>query len=277
MTATPHQPAAASPGPSVTAARPARVGAPSGTRLAWLHLKYQFLETVRVPIAVLGNLLFPALAMFFFVVPQKEVAGDPIMATMAVASLGLFAICSASLFTYGLGVAEDRALPFDPFLRSLPAGPTPRMVARVLNGAIFSLFGVVPLVLIGWLFTDATVTARQLLSGVGILLVVSVPFVLLGMAIGYSLTAKAALPVVQVILFPLAFAGGLFMPPMFFPHWLSLISQATPTRAGRDLLVGALTGEPVYALAWPVLLGWTALFAVLAVTAYRRDEGRRFK
>ncbi|MDF2848859.1 MAG: transporter permease, partial [Oerskovia sp.] len=64
---------------------------PSAATLTWIHLKYQFLETVRVPIAVLGNLLFPALAMFFFVVPQKEVAGDPVAATTAVASLGLFA------------------------------------------------------------------------------------------------------------------------------------------------------------------------------------------
>jgi len=104
-----------------------------------------------------------------------------------------------------------------------------------------------------------------------------VPFVLLGMAVGYSLSAKAALPVVQVILFPLAFAGGLFLPPVTFPGWLDALSQATPTRAGRDLLVQALTGEPAYALAWPVLIGWTVVVAVLAVGAYRRDEGRRFR
>lgn len=249
----------------------------STAHLTRLHLKYQFLETVRVPMAVLGNLLFPALAMFFFVVPQPAVADDPVASTMAVASLGLFAICSASLFAHGLGVAEDRSLPFDPFLRSMPAGPTPRMIARVLNGGVFSLFGLVPLIVIGWLFTAATVSWSQLLLGVGVLLVVSVPFVLLGMGIGYSLPVKAAVPVVQLVLFPLAFAGGLFMPPQFFPDWLATLSQATPTRAGRDLLVGALTGEDVYAGAWPVLIGWTVAFAALTVWAYRRDEGRRFR
>ncbi|HEV6954624.1 MAG TPA: ABC transporter permease [Promicromonospora sp.] len=245
--------------------------------LALLHLRYQFLETVRVPVAVLGNLLFPSLSMFFFVVPQRAVAEDPVVATVAVAGLGLFAVCSASLFTYGLGVAEDRQLPFYPFLRSLPTGPGPQMVARVLNGGIFSLFGLVPLVLIGWLFTDATVTPVQLVAGVGTILAVSVPFVLLGMAIGHALSAKAALPVVQVILFPLAFAGGLFLPPQMFPGWLDAISQATPTRAGRDLLVQATTGLEASAVALPVLAGWTVLFAVLAVLAYRRDEGRRFR
>lgn len=251
--------------------------APSGLALTRLHLRYQFLETIRIPMAVIGNTLFPALAMFFFVIPQQEVAGDPVFSTMAVASLGLFAIASTSLFTYGLGVAEDRALPFDPFVRALPAGPGPRMVARVLNGVIFGLLGLLPLILIGWLFTAATVTATQLLTGIVITLIVAVPFVLLGMGIGYSLTAKAALPVVQVILFPLAFAGGLFLPPFLFPDWMQIISKATPTRAGRDLLVQALTGEQAYAGAWPVLLGWGVAFAALAVWAYRRDEGRRFK
>lgn len=256
---------------------PPRAGLRSFTALTWLHLRYQFLETVRVPIAVLGNALFPALSMFFFVVPQEAVAGDPVFATVAVASLGLFAVCSASLFTYGLGVAEDRALPFDPFVRSLPAGPGPRMVGRVLNGAAFSLFGILPLVLIGWLFTEATVTPGQLLAGIATIVAVGVPFVLLGMGIGHSMSAKAALPVVQVILFPLAFAGGLFLPPQMFPAWLDGLSRATPTRAGRDLLVDAVTGEPAYGLALPVLIGWTVLFAAFAVWAYRRDEGRRFR
>ncbi|ROS79093.1 ABC transporter permease [Cellulomonas sp. PhB143] len=246
-------------------------------RLTWLHLKYQFLESVRVPIAVLGNLIFPALAMFFFVVPQEEVASDPVASTIAVASLSLFAICSASLFTYGLGVAEDRQQPFDPFLRSLPAGPAPRMIGRIVNGAIFSLFGVVPVVLIGWLFTAAAPSPVQLLAGVGTLLLVAVPFTLLGIGVGYSLSAKAALPVVQVILFPLAFAGGLFLPPQLFPSWLDGISMATPTRAGRDLVVQAVTGEAAYSGAWLVLLGWTVAFAALAGWAYRRDEGRRFR
>ena len=42
-----------------------------------MHAKYQFLETVRIPIAVIGNLLFPSLALLFFVVPQRAVARRP--------------------------------------------------------------------------------------------------------------------------------------------------------------------------------------------------------
>ncbi|GAA1864881.1 ABC transporter permease [Myceligenerans crystallogenes] len=245
--------------------------------LSWLHFRYQFLETVRIPVAVLGNTVFPALSMVFFVVPQQQVAGNPEFATIAVAGLGMFAVVSASLFTHGLGVAEDRQLPFYPYLRSLPTGPGPQMVGRVLNGAVFALFGLIPLIVVAALFTEATATPGRLLAGVVTILATAVPFVLFGLGIGYALSAKAALPVVQLILFPMAFAGGLFLPAELFPDWLDGLSQALPTRAGRDLLVQALTGNEAYRLAVPVLLGWTVAFAALTVWSYRRDEGRKFR
>lgn len=249
----------------------------STLQLAALHTKYQVLETLRVPVAVIGNLMFPALAMFFFVVPQQSVAGDPVAATAAVGQLAMFAVMSTCMFTFGVGAAEDRALPFDPYVRTLPAGPAPRMIGRMLTGGFFAFLGLVPLVLIGWLFTEASVTPGRF--GLALLVVVGValPFLGLGLGIGYSTSAKAAIAVVQVILFPIAFAGGLFMPPQIFPDWLNSISQVLPSRAGRDLLVETLTGVEAYAAALPVLLGWGALFTAFALWAYRRDEGRRFR
>ena len=244
--------------------------------LAVVHARFQFLETVRIPIAVIGNLLFPSLALLFFVIPQRAVADDPGIATAAVAQLGVFAVMSTCLFSFGVGVSEDRAMPFDPFLRTLPAGAGPRLAGRVINGVVWSYFALVPLVLIGWLLTAATITAPRALAAVVMVPVVAVPFLLLGLAIGYRLTSKAAIAVVQATLFPLAFAGGLFMPPEAFPAWLDAFSKLLPSRAARDLAVQAVTGYPAYTYALVVLLAWTAVFAALAVTAYRRDEGRRF-
>jgi len=246
-------------------------------RLSLLHARLGFVETIRIPIAVLGNLLFPALALVFFVVPQREIAGDPVSATAAVAQLGTFAVMSTCLFSFGAGVAEDRALPFDPYLRTLPAGPGPRLTGRVLNGLLWSYIALVPVALIGWLLTAAQLSGRQAVQAVVLVVGVAVPFLLLGLAIGYRLSSKAAIAVVQAVLFPLAFAGGLFMPPDIFPRWLDLFSQALPSRAARDLVVQITAGVDAYPLAVPVLLAWTVVFAVLATLAYRSDEGRRFR
>jgi len=245
--------------------------------LALLHARFQVLETVRVPIAVLGNLLFPGLALLFFFIPQREIADNPFAATAAVAQLGTFAVMSTCMFSFGVGVSEDRQQPFDPYLRTLPAGAGPRLVGRVLNGVLWSYLSLLPLVLLGALFTAATLTWSQALGALVMVPVAAVPFLLLGLAIGYRLSERAAIAVVQVVVFPLAFGGGLFMPPEVFPGWLDTFSKVLPSRSLRDLVVQVVSGIDAYAWALPLLLGWTALFAVLAALAYRSDEGRRFR
>ena len=252
------------------------MSSPTNVRLTGLHTRYQFTETVRIPIAVIGTTLFPSLSLLFFVVPQPF-AQDPGAATAATAQLAVFAVMSVCLFTYGVGVAEDRALPWDGYTRTLPVGPLPRLTGRLLNGLAFAVLGLVPLVLISWLLTEATLPPSRLALTAGALIAAGVPLFALGISIGYSLSTKAALAVAQSLLLPLAFGGGLFMPPETFPAWLDAISTWLPTRAVRDLVVAATTGADLPGTALLMLGGWTVLTGSLAVWAYRRDEGRRYQ
>jgi len=249
---------------------------PANVRLTGLHTRYQFIETVRVPIAVIGTTLFPSLSLLFFIVPQPF-AQNPAAATTGTAQLAVFAVMSVCLFNYGVGVAEDRSLPWDGYTRTLPVGPAPRLIGRLSNGLAFVVLGLVPLVLIAWLLTAATLPPSRLALTAAALLAAGVPLFGLGISIGYSLSTKAALAVAQSLLLPLAFGGGLFVPPETFPGWLNSISTWLPTRAGRDLVVTATTGVALPGTALLVLAGWTLLTGALAVWAYRRDEGRRFR
>lgn len=246
-------------------------------RLTVLHTKYSVLELVRVPIAVVGTVVFPALSLLVFIVPQEALAQDPLNATGAVAQLAVFGAMSVALFTHGAGIAEDRALPWDTHLRTLPVGSVPRFVARILLGALFTLGALVPLLLVAVLLTEASITPGRFVLALGGLLVAGIPLLALGLAVGFTLPAKAALAVAQVLLLPLAFLGGLFLPPSIMPGWLDAISTLTPTRAGRDLVVGLATGLDVPATALPVMIGWSLVLGAVAVVAMRRDEGRRFR
>jgi len=246
-------------------------------RLTFAHFRAQIIEVVRTPVAVIGNLLFPSIALLFFVVPQQAVAGDPVLATAATAQLSAFAIASTCMFTFGLGVAEDRDKPFAPFLRTLPVGVVPPLAGRVLNGILWSFIALVPLALVGGLLTEATLSWGRLGPSLAAVVGIATPFTLLGLAIGYSMSAKAAIAVVQVTLFPLAFAGGMFMPPEIFPRWLDAISRFTPTRGARELFVSATTGAPLEPVFVAVLVGWAVVFAALTALAYRRDEGRNYR
>jgi ABC-2 type transport system permease protein len=245
--------------------------------LTLVHAKYSLLETLRVPIAVIGTVVFPALALLFFVVPQPAVAGDETYATQAVASMAVFSVMVGSLFSFGLGVAENREKPWDPYLRTLPAPGIARVLAHILATGTMSVVALIPLVVIGALLTEASATPLQLLAGLVAIIVAALPFMLIGICIGYAFSTKAAIAVIQIVFFTLAFGGGLFLPPLLFPDWLDAISQALPSRQGRDFVIWAVQGGDLRPLSWLGLIGWIVVLLGLALLLFRRDEGRRFR
>ena len=244
------------------------------TSLALTHARFQLLETVRIPIALIGSAFFPAASMLFFVVPF--VGGDPVYATYATASMVTFSIMTTNLFQYGVGVAEDRGQPWDPFTRTLPAGPGPRFAGRIMAGLVLMGISLTPVVLIAWLFTAATLTAPAFLAALAATVVVAVPFTLMGLAIGYALPAKAAIVVAQVLFIPLAFGGGLMTAPGSAPGFVENLAPYLPTGGAARLMWAAVGDFPVQPASVAALVAWTGVFAGVAAWAYRRDEGRRF-
>jgi ABC-2 type transport system permease protein len=108
------------------------------------------------------------------------------------------------------------------------------------------------------------------------LLVGTVPFAFLGIALGYWAPARAALPLANLLYLVLAYAGGLWTRPAALPGTVREVSRLLPTRALSDGLVAAVVGKGVDWGAWAALAGFALLFGTVAVAGYRRDEGRRF-
>lgn len=242
--------------------------------LTLTHAKFQIIEVFRIPIAVIGSAFWPAASMLAFVVPF--VGKEPVYATYATASMVTFAVMSTNLFQYGIGVSEDRAQPWDPFVRTLPAGAAPRFGGRILAGLAMMGVALAPVVLIAVFFTAASLSAAAFGAAVVVTAAISIPFILLGLAIGYSMPQKAAIVVAQVLFLPLAFAGGLMTPPGGAPGFVEDIAPYLPTGGAVRLMWAAVGDFPLDLWSAASLVGWTGLFAALAVWAFRRDEGRRF-
>lgn len=249
----------------------------STARLTVVHAKYTLLETARVPIAIIGGLVFPALSLLFFVVPQRAVADDPVFASQAVISLVVFALLANSLFGFGLNISEAREKPWDPYLRTLPAPALSRVLGQVFSTGLLGLASILPVIVIGALLTEATADLWRILVGLGALAVASLPFMFLGISIGYSMPSKAAIAVVQVVMFGFAFGGGLFLPPFLFADWLNALSQFLPSRQAREFVIWAVQGGELEPWVWVGILLWTAGSLALALVLFRRDEGRRYR
>ena len=245
--------------------------------LTLTHAKYNLIETARIPIALIGSLAFPTLSLVFFVVPNRTVADDPVFATHAVISLSVFAVMSNALFSFGLTISENREKPWDPYLRTLPAPGVARILAHVFSTGAMGLVAIIPVIVAGGLLTAAEASPPRILAGMVALAISALPFMFIGIAIGYSMSSKAAIAVVQVVMFALAFIGGLFLPPVLFADWLNAISAFTPSRQARELVIWAVEGGDLVWWAWVGVLVWTVATFLAALLLFRRDEGRRYR
>ena len=250
---------------------------PTQAALLKAHTKAQVLEQLRIPVAVISSTVFPTLALLFFVVPQEVVAGNPLFATQAVISLAVFAVMSNALFSFGLGIAEDREKPWDPYLRTLPVPGVSRVLGYVFSTGLIGLVAVLPVIAIGGFFTAAEASVGGILAGLLAIVVSALPFMLIGVCVGYSFPAKAAIAIVQIVMFGFAFAGGLFLPPVMFAPWLDTLSTFFPSRQARELVIWAVQGGDLHPWVWLGMLAWIVGTAALALVLFRRDEGRRFR
>lgn len=267
------------PAPSIA---PPHAG--NGFAITRAHIRAQLLDLVRTPIAIISTTIFPTLSFLFFVLPQGDLVADAMISLVICAQLALFGVMSAYLFGYGIGIAEERTSPWTSFVRTLPAGGMPIVLGRAAVGAMSVAFSLVPLVIAivaltaaPQAFTSGMLPWWRLAAALGAIVVTGLPFLGIGLVIGYLATPKAAVALAQVLFFPLAFIGGLLLPPSSFPAWVNAVSLWTPSRAGRDLMVNALTGESMPVTSPLVFVGWTLLAAGVALWAHRRDEGRRFR
>lgn len=265
--------AAAPPG-AAQPVRSVRAALRTQVRMTLMHARYQLLRTMRIPIALVGTAFFPGASMLFFVVPAA--GDDPVGATYATAAMIVFATMISNLFGHGIGVAEERQHPWDLYTRTLPSGPGPKFAGRLLSGLLTMLLSMIPLLVIAAVATEATTTVPGFLTGVAVVVLVSVPFTLMGLTIGYLLPIRAALTVVQLTFFPLAFAGGLFSGAGRAPGFIETIAPFTPTRGAAELMWAAVGDYDLNPVAAVSFAAWTVLLAVLSVYAYRRDEGQRF-
>ena len=267
--------------PTPSDVAPARIPAFRGRTgvfaLTLVHARMILVETFRVPAAVIGSLVFPGLSLLFFVVPQRVVADNPDFATQAVIALSVFALMSNSLFSFGLNIAANREQQWDPYLRTLPAPGVSRVLGQVLSTGVMSLASMLPVIVIGALFTAAEAPPLRIVAGLAALAVSALPFMFIGISIGYSMSSKAAIAVVQIVMFGLAFAGGLFLPPLLFADWLDTLSKFLPSRQAREFVIWAVQGGELEPWVWIGILAWTAATFALALLLFRRDEGRRFR
>lgn len=235
------------------------------------HYVAQLREYLRYPSFSVPTLAFPALFFLLFVSPR---AGS-IDVDAFLVSYAAFALLGVVFFQFGVGIALERVQPWERYLRTLPVGPARRFAARVLAALTTGTVATIVLVAVAYAATRSVPALGHWPAIVLALAIGSIPHALLGIALGYFVSPRGALPLANLLYLAFAYAGGLWTTAEHLPDAIDEVSLALPTRQWAELLWSASDG------AWstPSMLAlgaYTVGFAAVAVWAYRRDEGERF-
>lgn len=237
------------------------------------HTRISFLDLLRWPGYVVPTVVFPA--MFFALFDLSFARRNAGIANFAMLAFVVFAIAGVTFYQFGVGIAAERGRPWERYLRTLPVSTGVRFAARILTAILFGIMTAAVVAFVARFFTPIDLSIAQWLRVAFYALAGGIPFVLIGIALGYWTSARAAVPIATACNLLLAYAGGLWMPPSDLPDFVQRISPYLPTRQFADLLWSVSgNGDPVRAA---IGLGcYTAVFALVAAIGYRRDERRRY-
>jgi ABC-2 type transport system permease protein len=237
------------------------------------HARVGFLDLLRWPGYVVPTVVFPAMFFALFDLPFARARADVADATTL--AFVAFAIVGVTLYQFGVGIAQERGRPWERYQRTLAAPVFVRFAARIATAVLFGLLTAAMVALVARAFTPINLEPMQWLRVLFYGLCGGIPFVLIGISIGYWMSARAAVPIATACNLLLAYAGGLWMPPAYLPAFVQGISPYLPTRQFADLL-WSVTGDGNAARAAMGLAAYAVFFAIVAAIGYRRDERTRY-
>jgi ABC-2 type transport system permease protein len=245
------------------------------------EIKFEFLTRLRLRAFSLSTIGFPVMfyVLFGLVLNGKEASVNGThFATYLIATYGTFGVMGASLFGTAAGLATERGLGWLQVKRASPMPPFAYFTAKVVMSMIFSTAVVLLLFALGVTFGGVHLSALEAAKLLAILIVGSLPFCAMGLAIGYFAGPTSAAPVINLFYLPLSFCSGLWVPLMFLPKLLRNFAHVLPPYHLAQLALGVVdAGQPESAWAhWEFLIGFTLICLGLARVGFQRDEGKTY-
>jgi ABC-2 type transport system permease protein len=242
--------------------------------------KYEFLKNLRLRMYTASVLSFPLMfyVLFGLVLNSKEAIAGTAVPTYLIATYGTFGVMGASLFGTAAGLASDRGLGWLQVKRASPMPPFAYFTAKVVVSMAFSAIVVLLLILLGVAFGGVRFPPGELVRLVATLVVGSIPFSAMGLAVGYFAGPNSAPPTINLIYLPMSFCSGLWVPFMFLPKIVRQIALVLPPYHLSQLalgIVGAGNRDSI-ATHWEVLFAFTLICLGVARIGFQRDQDKMY-
>ena len=242
------------------------------TRVYWLETKFEWLKTIRNPAFSLPVILFPTLFYLFFgvVMNQQNMQASIYL----LCTYGVFGVMGPALFSFGAGLAVERGKGWLDIKQASPMPASALIVSRVCVSMGFSVVILLTLGAIAYLVAGVDLSFHQSSLLLTILVLGSLPFCLLGLALGFILKAESAAAIVYIIYLPMAFLSGLWLPISMLPSALQSVANYLPAFHLSQLAL-KVTGQDVggsVVTHLVILAAFSAMFAGLAMFVMKKRQ-----
>lgn len=248
----------------------------SYARILRAEVTDEVLGIVREPTALFFSVIMPVAFFLLFAGlfggQINSGAGDLPVATTMLATFGAYAVIGAAMMMPGIGLAEARERGWMQVLKTTPVPIPLTLAGRVVASLPYAIGILVAMTIASALMGNLEIGVGQWLLLVAALVLGSLPFALVGLAVGSLASGNATTAILNALVIPLAIASGLWFPLETFPDWVATLALGLPTYHLAQLALAPL--DPT--ISWPVhvaaLLGFTAITGVGAMIAYRRSR-----
>ncbi len=263
---------ATAPHPSRPADPVART-APRVRDVLGIEVRDEMRGIYREPTALFFSIIMPVMFFALFAsifggeLPDAD--GRPV-GTIMLATFGAYGVIVTAMMTPAIGLAEARERGW---LRQLKVSPVP--VPVTLAAKVIATFPYCVGILATMTATAAVLGVLQIsaLEWVGLvaaLVLGSLPFALIGLAVGSLASGNATAAILNAVIIPMAVAGGLWFPLEQLPDWMASLAAWLPTYHLSRMALATLQGDPWLGhLAF--ILVFTAIGGIAAAIAYRRS------
>ena len=255
--------------------------APGHTLTIYLkEMKYEFLKNLRLRMYTASVLSFPIMfyVLFGLVLNRKEAIAGTAVPTYLIATYGTFGVMGASLFGTAAGLASDRGLGWLQVKRASPMPPFAYFFAKTVTSMIFSAIIVLALFALGFAFGGVRMPVAEFAGLLGTLVVGSLPFSALGLALGYFTGPNSAPATINLIYLPMSFCSGLWVPFMFLPKVVRQIALVLPPYHLSQLALGIVGAGKKESIAthWEVLAAFIMICLGVARIGFQRDQEKMY-
>lgn len=232
---------------------------------------YDLISVWRTPGFVIPSLAFPTIFYVFFGVVFNSGAAS----TYMLVTYACFGIMGPAMFNFAMNIASDRAHGWLTLKRLSPMPVMAYLLAKLSTALVFSLVITLALFVIAALVADVSLRSTQWLLLAITLLLGTLPFALIGLILGLTLSDKTAPGVVNLLYLPMAFLSGLWVPIHLMPGVLQQLGWIWPSYHLSQIGLKLIDMDQGYPL-WMHLLclfATTLVLAMLAHWAFKRLAG----